>query len=150
MVLPLRELPREEAVGLDRYLEQPGEPPERYLVYDRGELARVVYLRVVDAAAAFADFRARQDGVPGEVYGRVALIGRKRFRYRTWYLKPSGELAGLKDYDVNAKGNYRRETWLTEDGRRIGWRTWKHDSAGELLEVLTYDAEGRVVSREDP
>lgn len=133
------ELTRDAALASGTYVEREG---DRYALYFDGKLDRVAYVDRADPSGV-------HDRVRAEVYTPVTREPDGRARYRTWYVTSAGEVEGFKEFETDADGNYLRESWLDPDGTAGSYRIYRYDGDGELFEVLTYNAAGTLVSREE-
>jgi hypothetical protein len=82
------------------------------------------------------------------VYTPPVIVAGTR-RWRQWHHDAAGALMLFLEHHDALEGLARKTLWLDGDGQVTKWSEERYDDAGELVEVVTYDAAGTVINRED-
>ncbi len=145
---PLKEIDEAETHRRDFYAEEVDDVPLRYRCYVHDQLDRVVYPGWTDPAVPLADFRARREGVRGEIYSPAENDG-DTVRWRTWYVDPSGEIVKiLAPVHGTADGRFLTEHHCGPDGELRSYGVYHYDEDDELREVVNHAPDGTVINRE--
>jgi hypothetical protein len=131
------------------YLEQVDGELRHYLRVSAGELCEVIYPEQASPERAEAEHRARYKDrqLPFRVFTPPQRTD--RLSYREWHFDPSGALEQIVGRETGPGPDDRKEYEWDPSGALMSTRVWVHDEDGNLIEVVTYDANGRVISRDD-
>ena len=143
---PMREISEDEARARPWYVEEVEGPPLHYRQYSGGRLELAIYSGYDDPAPAVADYRARYEDIPVEVHSPVSAGA--KIAWRRWEYDASGTLQRIVGYELDPRSPAWAEFLYRPDGTLVGHQEHVHDEYG-LLEVITYDALGKIVKRED-
>jgi hypothetical protein len=144
---PMTELSEAEALAHGTYAELVDDPIQHYRMVIRRKLHTAIYPGQSDPAAAIAVHAAMYPNVPAHVYS-PPVRDKDCVRWRTWYVNADGTLEKILEPETYERPFYR-ESYRGPDGELRSYTEYHYDEGGNLSEVVTYNPDGTVSSRED-
>lgn len=145
---PMLELDESTAQRRGSYVAEVEGAIRVFRCFANHKLESLVYPGWDDPATPLADARRRAEGVPIAVYSPVQERPDGGKAWRVWYADAGGEIQSILEPEIDAEGRYLRESRRGPDGQLRDSQEYVYDRYGELLEVVTHGADGRVLNRQ--